>query len=567
VNDKDCLLGEKKAKRGAEHPRTPNQTQPVKQTSHFITSNINNHTNDIIKRIHLPIARTHQTSSSFHDLKRLEVKKRRSSTTLAMASGESVTDRLCSNDPTLLKLHLVQEPSKYFTRPEEEEDEQKSNGNADDDVNSTSAAAGADDDNVKTKVGKKKMISFRAFLEALQSNTSVTFVYMERRFVRHLSRAEYANVLYAIGRMPNVRQVEIWCATVPLSTLCTALGQSCRLDRLGLGMVTLVETDDCHGLAHRATLQTFYLSDFRFLENDQDDASNNNNNNKSSNNLDSLLQALGTCPKLGMVEIVNHQNDSSENNHTDWSSPRALAALVTSSTSLVHLTLRRVGLQAAHATALAGAIDSATAEQRPLRRLRVLHLDENHLGNAGSIAIVQAVVNGGVKDLSLRNNQIDATGCVAIADALMLALQAQQEGVASSSGADDEESCWLEKLNLAMNPIEDRGGSALARLLLHQHNQQLGLKQLELSRANMTDVGCCALAHAVRENTTLLVLGLSFNRMKDATYLAFAASLKVNRTLQSINLVSERSFIACLSQSSSPTSSHFSFSCCCRAAN
>jgi Leucine Rich repeat len=507
-----------------------------------------------------------------------------------MASESSVTDRLCSNDPTFVKLHLVQDPAEYFTREEEEQD----NGQT------------SSDDHVKKKIVKKNnvMIPFRAFLEALRNNTSVTYVFLERRFVRGLQRtssrgaAEYADILHAIGRMPNVREVEIWSVHVPLSTLCAALGQSRRLDRLGLGMVTLVETEQCQGLAHHATLQTFYLSDFRLLENEPvqgQGAEEEATSNTATNNLDSLLQALGTCPRLAMVEIVNHQNDAADadennnnnnnNHHQRWSSsPRALAALA-SSTSLVHLTLRRVSLQAAHATALAGAVSAGVADAPSAaaatddqydddarrRRLRVLHLDENHLGNVGSIAIVQAIVDyssrhrgrnrggGGVKDLSLRNNQIDATGCVAIADAL-LQQQAHQEVVviASSSGANDDdgeeeeyerESCLLEKLNLAMNPIEDRGGAALARLLLQHHHQLRplgGLKQLELSRANMTDVGCCALAEATRDNTSLLVLGLSFNRMKDATYIAFAASLKVNSTLQSINLVSESLFIACL---------------------
>jgi hypothetical protein len=445
--------------------------------------------------------------------------------------AESMTDRLFSNDPTLFKLHLVHEPSEYFSRPEQQTPHGK----------------------VQTSDEIKNFISFRAFLEALRRNTSVTYVFLERRFVRHLKRTEYAAVLHAIGAMQNVREVEIWSVHVPLSTLCNAFSQSRRLDRLGLGMVTLVETGHCQGLAHHATLQTFYLSDFRFPATDN----HQQEGQEEESNLDSLLEALGTCPRLCMVEIVNHQNTEA-----NQSSPRALAALA-SSTSLFHLTLRRVGLQSVHAIAVASAISEPIRNQggegrrRRLRchRPRVLHVDENNLGNAGSIAIVQAIVNyrrqcrrqglhgGGVKDLSLRNNSIDATGCVAIADAL---LEALQEAVVET--ADGEEESLLEKLNLAMNPIEDRGGAALARLLQHDsgrprhhqnQNHHLGLKQLELSRANMTDVGCCDLARALRDNTSLLVLGLSFNQMKDATYIAFAASLKVNHTLQSINLVSE----------------------------
>jgi len=93
----------------------------------------------------------------------------------------------------------------------------------------------------------------------------------------------------------------------------------------------------------------------------------------------------------------------------------------------------------------------------------------------------------------------------------------------------------IEKLDLHGNWIGNQGAFALAQVLQQQHHCNR-LKYLELAKTGIREEGCMALARALCDNTTLLTLGLADNVHTNATYLAFAEALKVNRTLKVLNL-------------------------------
>ncbi|CAB9496962.1 NLR family, CARD domain containing 3 [Seminavis robusta] len=359
-------------------------------------------------------------------------------------TNSSLLERLRQNDPTLTKLKLVQ--------------------------NYNDVAS-----------------DFDEFLECLRNNTIVSYVLLERHFVRSLKKPQWIALIQAVGQMTNLDELEIWSVRVPLKELCEAFKDSTKLTRLGFGFVTLEGSLDASALCGHASLKTFYLSDFRFVE--EEEAS-----------LDSLCQALSTCPNLRFLEVFQYQQE-----HPPVSA-EGLAALM-ESPCLQHLTLRRMGLTAALTSGLANKLVDNL-------QLRVLNLNENKLGNEGSHALGHALtVNHSLQELDLRKNQLSANGCFVLAQQL-----SNNEG--------------LERLNLACNPLEDHGAEGLASLLqVHP-----SLKTLELHRTLLTDMGTGKLVDALRDNESLVNLDLSFNSITEITYVAAAEALKVNHSLKSINL-------------------------------
>ena len=87
---------------------------------------------------------------------------------------KELLDRIRTSDPSLTKLHLVLEPSAYFDFHHDGRDNDKALG---------------------------------AFLQLLRNNTSITYVLLERRLARSLSKANYRKLLQAILEMPHLHQV------------------------------------------------------------------------------------------------------------------------------------------------------------------------------------------------------------------------------------------------------------------------------------------------------------------------------------------------------------------------
>jgi Ran GTPase-activating protein (RanGAP) involved in mRNA processing and transport len=375
----------------------------------------------------------------------------------AASSYYSQLERLRSNDPTLTKLKLVQPPEVYAP-------------------------------------------TLEVLLEALEQNTAVTYVLFERNFVRGLSLEEWSSVLQAVGRMTNLEEIEIWSVRVPLEELCVALQRASKLRRLGFGFVTLLGSLNCDALRYHPSLRNFYLSDFRLSQESYTNDAEDGNNHKTS--LNSLFEALSTCPKLDYVELFQYQQEEPP------FTPRGLRQLLHSS-SMQHLTMRRMGMTAELCSELA--LELANNQQ-----LKILNLNENDIGDTGCIALGRALLVGNHSDLhemNLRKNKITALGCLELAQLLT-----QNDG--------------LEKLNLACNNLDDIGAQGLA-VLLGVHPT---LKTLELHRTNLTDVGCRTLAEVLRHNACLTTLDMSFNDITEDAYIHVADALKFNHTLKSINI-------------------------------
>jgi len=376
------------------------------------------------------------------------------STTIPEATNPTRT-RIRSNDPSLKKLHLVYPPEEYF---------------------------GEDD--------------FEGFLNDLKNNTVIHYVLFERRFVRGISPSQYEQVLHAVALLTNLVEIEIWSVKVPLSTLCAAVKNAPKLSRIGLGMVTLTETTSCETLSSHPSLVHFCLSDFRFLV-DEDDK-----------NMDSLWEALSTCPKLLNVEVCSNQ--FAEN---PWTSA-GLAKLACCG-SVNFMTLRRLSLKGSDIEAFAQLIGQCPA-------LNILNLRENKLGDDGCLSIARAVANSQIMELDLRDNQLSEEGTQSFLPTLLTP------------------DCRLERLSLSWNPIRDVGARLLSEVL-EDETRAPHLIHLDLARTQITDVGCNYLAKALAINKTLQSLGLSHNPMTNKAYIAFGSVLRHdNNTLESINLQCDR---------------------------
>ena len=446
------------------------------------------------------------------------------STTLTNSNNHTL-ERLRKNDPSLTKLKLVHPPESYYAAVSCEDDgacENTDNNSSDD----------------------KNDMPFNDLLQCLRENTTVTYVLLERQFVRELSRADFASVLQAIGTMASLQELEIWSVRVPLTELCQAMAQAKRLTRLGFGFVSFLGTPnnnhqhDCNtldasALRHHPSLQNVYVSDFRLsppLETSEDETHRPTTDTAATavTNLDSFVEALSTCPKLNFVEMFQYQQEDQP-----AMTSQGLARLVDSK-SLTQLTLRRMKLTDELTNDLSERLTIYNNIYDNKTKLKCLNLAENQLGDDGVTALTSALVGKhSLRELDVRKNDVTARGCVAACRAL-------------------QANIGLEKLTLACNSIGDEGASKGLAPLLRVHPT---LQTLELHRTDLTDAGCGPLVETLRggsastKTSRLLHLDVSFNDITEATYLCAADALRDNHTLQSINLQVnrklKRSVVAC----------------------
>ena len=126
--------------------------------------------------------------------------------------------------------------------------------------------------------------------------------------------------------------------------------------------------------------------------------------------------------------------------------------------------------------------------------LTSLHLSANSISDSGVAALAEAIkTNSTIAELDLSENRIGDNGCVALAKRMV--------------------SSTLNILNLSSNKIGNGSSTALADLI----RKHLMLKNLNLSRNKIDDVGADTLAKAVEEevetNSSLEVLNLSYNNI------------------------------------------------------
>lgn len=366
------------------------------------------------------------------------------------------------SDPSLTKLHLVFEPSAYFT-----------------------------DEN------------FDAFLDLLRNNTQITYVLLERRLARALPKTQYEELLRALFAIPNLQEAELWSQRLSWPVLWSALQSARRLRRLGLGLVTLTDVASINeeAMLPHGSLEVFYLSDFKLLP-----ASETEKEPK----LDPILATLGSCEKLQRVEIFSFAMDHSACTSV-WPLLKA--------PSLSQVTLRRLHLSAAAVT--------SPSDDTILCPLRSLDVSENPLKDEGCTSVLRRVCRTKWRT-TLGELNLKKTNC-----STGLATNLLEE-----FSVENDVPLALEKISLAANTLRDDTAKALAHLL---EQPAFKLKQLDLYRCCITNVGMHALAEAMRQNTHLRSLGLAYNDFDDEAYVSFGSALaRDNRTLESINLQVDR---------------------------
>ena len=336
-------------------------------------------------------------------------------------------------------------------------------------------------------------VSFHKFLNLLQENDTIQCVLIERTFVADLlpSNVEMINDIFrSVACMRNLQEIEVWGFQVDLSAFCHALQLASKIRRVSMGLVSLVNTNHCHiseataeGFSKHPSLKTFGLSDFRVP--------------REHDRLDSLFQALSTCPELQTVELNGNQG-------AEIQSPWTSLHMLPRTPILQRLVLSRLRLQDNIARTLAESLSSNS-------HLEMLDLSTNTAVSSGT---VEAILRAGRSHL----RELDVRGC-ALSPIPIEALRQMER---------------LEKLNISRCTAVGASIQGLADML--RENQPASLTRLEAARCLIQDDGCIALAEALETNTTLRELSLATNPMTDRSYLAFARALRVNRTLKYINL-------------------------------
>ena len=143
-----------------------------------------------------------------------------------------------------------------------------------------------------------------------------------------------------------------------------------------------------------------------------------------------------------------------------------------------------------------------------------LNLEFNQIGAAGAIAIAEALkVNKSVSQLNLHSNDIDAAGAIAIADSLKI-------------------NTSVTELNLEFNQIGAAGAIAIAEAL----KINTSVTELNLSRNNIDAAGAIAIADALKVNKSVTQLNLDYNQIGAAGAIAIADALKVNKSVTQLDL-------------------------------
>ena len=413
-----------------------------------------------------------------------------------MEEREELLERIRTSDPSLTKLHLVFAPSAYFDVENHER-------------------------------------GLEAFLQLLRDNTSITYVLLERRLARGLSKSDHVRLVQAIFEIPLLKEVEIWSQQLSLPALWSSLTAAKELRKLGLGMVTLTDVpvmpskdgatishipNDDEALTPHPTLETFYLSDFRLLPevtgNNSNGDNDDDNNDEMKPKLDPVLEVLGHCPSLTRVEIFSFPEERP--------CITSVWPLFRATPNLTHVTLRRLHLPAS------AVVISSQQSAVAINPLRVLDIGENPLGDDGCASLLRHLSNTqSLWRTTLRELNLKSTLCTTDLSTVLWETLS--------------EPLTLEKLNLASNILRDDGARVLARLL---ELPTFALQHLEVARCHITNVGATALAHALTRNSSLRVLGLAYNKMNNESYVAFSKALaRDNKALQSINLQVDRKLI------------------------
>jgi hypothetical protein len=252
-----------------------------------------------------------------------------------------------------------------------------------------------------------------AFLHALTVNETVRHVCFSGTFIRDCTVSQWEKMLYGVGFLPNLQELQIWCATLPVATFGSVFQNAVHLQKVYLFQVRLVgrqeDYDDVFSPAiqHHQNLMEFRLGGIQTIvptDNAYDQAQPLPAQLPVAAHisLDSLLDALAETRHLQILSLqwswMHTVATDAAGSSTTPVAPFAARALrhLLSSRTMTDLYLTRLGLQPDHLHEVAAALtENAT--------LRVLDLFGNAaLGPEQFVDIANALqTNTGLETLVL----------------------------------------------------------------------------------------------------------------------------------------------------------------------
>lgn len=335
----------------------------------------------------------------------------------------SIVDQLRGNDPSLKEIRLTEVPSAY----------------------------GA---------------SIYDIIDALEVNTTIEFIRLDRDFLPGMEPEHSIAFFTALGKVSSLKEASIWHCTIPVTALSEFLSGARGLQILQLGCLDLEgNVDDFQAVAESLKehpgLKSFTMSDFSL--------------NDDTISIDGLIETLATVPNLERVKLeVTYQkrrslvgNAAAEKKVKVALTGKSLAKLILSK-SLVDLHLSRLNLDLTDFTDFATALKSSPS----LKTLATPHCGLNDQG-----AVPMALAIGESKTLEsvdLSCNKLSDEGCISIATALkgnssVKFLRLWGNVKISNAGFDAlvdmlEHNCVLERVPLmAPNDYQDRLEGKLLR--------------------------------------------------------------------------------------------------------
>lgn len=249
-------------------------------------------------------------------------------------------------------------------------------------------------------------------ISALQTNTVIDYVRLDRDFLPSMSSAEDTQSFFqAFGKLSNLKEAQIWHAAIHVSVLADFIKATYdHLEHLQLGCLDLAGNEQdfdvvAQALRGHPKLQSFCMSDFSL--------------NNNSIVLDGLIETLSTLPQLAVVKLeVTHArrrsvvgSEAAAEKVSVSISGKALAVLC-QAPCLEELYLNRLNLSHADFQALAQSIHAAP-------KLRMLALPHCNLDDEACIALAVAIGQSKtLQKIDMSCNKLTDEGCVTLASGL-----------------------------------------------------------------------------------------------------------------------------------------------------
>ena len=252
-----------------------------------------------------------------------------------------------------------------------------------------------------------------SFVHALRANSTVKHVCFSGTFVRELQDAQWRLLLQSIGQLATLEELQIWCSTIPTAVFAETIQAAQSLQKVYFFRVGLEGTQAdfdalAEAIAAHPNLRDVRIGGFHILEPNQNQQQQQQPLLNNDIQLDRVVQALATAPKLEVVSLQLSSAQQAVPFGTD-----AIAQLLASDT-ITDLYLSRLGLGEGHLAVIAQGLAVNTT-------LRVLDLFGNTIENPHVMAMANALAqNNSVEILVLPcpANDLSVEACAAISEAL-----------------------------------------------------------------------------------------------------------------------------------------------------